>query len=105
MFEIDSFGFFVNNIIYVVLGFKMGYWGFFFVKSDNDVDEVYGFGIVFVWGFVIVKVFCYSDIKVGEKVFGYLFMVSYWVIKVGKVVFYGFLDIYEKWKSISFVYD
>lgn len=87
LFEMDFFGFFVNNIIYVVLGFNMGYWGFFFV--------VEGYGIVLVWGFVMVVVFNYNGVNVNEKVFGYLFMVSYWIIKVGKVVFYGFFDIYE----------
>ncbi len=79
LLETDSFGFSANNITYAALGFKMGYWGFFPAKSDNDVDEAHGFGIVPVWGFATVKASCHSDIKVGEKVFGYLPMASHWV--------------------------
>ena len=105
LLETDSFGFSANNITYAALGFKMGYWGFFPAKSDNDVDEAHGFGIVPVWGFATVKASCHSDIKVGEKVFGYLPMASHWVIKAGKVAPHGFSDIHEKRKSISPVYD
>ena len=105
LLETDSFGFSANNITYAALGFKMGYWGFFPAKSDNDVDEAHGFGIVPVWGFATVKSSCHSDIKVGEKVFGYLPMASHWVIKAGKVAPHGFSDIHEKRKSISPVYD
>ena len=105
LLETDSFGFSANNITYAALGFKMGYWGFFPAKSDNDDDEVHGFGIVPVWGFATVKASCHSDIKVGEKVFGYLPMASHWVIKAGKVAPHGFSDIHEKRKSISPVYD
>ena len=105
LLETDSFGFSANNITYAALGFKMGYWGFFPAKSDNDVDEAHGFGIVPVWGFATVKASCHSDIKVGEKVFGYLPMASHWVIKAGKVAPHGFSDIHEMRKSISPVYD
>ena len=105
LLETDSFGFSANNITYAALGFKMGYWGFFPAKSDKDIDEAHGFGIVPVWGFATVKASCHRDIKVGEKVFGYLPMASHWVIKAGKVAPHGFSDIHEKRKSISPVYD
>ena len=105
LLETDSFGFSANNITYAALGFKMGYWGFFPPQSNDDGDNPSGFGIVPVWGFATVKASCHPDIKVGEKVFGYLPMASHWVIKAGKVAPHGFSDIHEKRKSISPVYD
>lgn len=98
LLETDSFGFSANNITYAALGFKMGYWGFFPTHETN-------FGIVPVWGFATVKASRHSDIKEGEKVFGYLPMASHWVIKAGKVAAHGFSDTHDNRKSISPVYD
>ncbi|MBJ2129433.1 DUF2855 family protein [Alteromonas sp. IB21] len=104
LLETDSFGFSANNITYAALGFKMGYWGFFPAKYNNDSSDT-GFGIVPVWGFATVKASRHTDIEVGEKVFGYLPMASHWVIKAGKVAPHGFSDVHETRKSISPVYD
>ena len=104
LLETDSFGFSANNITYAALGFKMGYWGFFPAKYNNDSSDT-GFGIVPVWGFATVKASRHSDIEVGEKVFGYLPMASHWVIKAGKVAPHCFSDVHEARKSISPVYD
>ena len=104
LLETDSFGFSANNITYAALGFKMGYWGFFPAKYNNDSSDT-GFGIVPVWGFATVKASRHTDIEVGEKVFGYLPMASHWVIKAGKVAPHGFSDVHEARKSISPVYD
>ena len=95
--SIDSFGFSANNITYAALGHGMGYWGFF------PADE--GYGIIPVWGFATVAHSNRADIKVGEKVFGYLPMASHLVVKPLKLNDYGFSDGHPDRKSISPVYD
>lgn len=97
LLEVESFGFSANNITYAVFGDKMGYWGFF--------PAAEGWGKVPIWGFATVTHSRHSDIKVGEKVFGYLPMASHLLITAGKVTEQGFFDVDERRKSISPVYD
>jgi hypothetical protein len=97
LLKIDSFGFSANNVTYSVFGEKMGYWGFF------PADDTWG--IVPMWGFATVLESHHADVKVGEKVFGYLPMATHLVITVGKTSPTHFFDISEKRKSISPVYD
>ena len=63
LLKIDSFGFSANNVTYSVFGDKMGYWGFF--PADDS------WGIVPMWGFATVQESKSTDVKVGEKVYGY----------------------------------
>ena len=97
LLKTDSFGFSANNITYSVFGDKMGYWGFF--PADDS------WGIVPMWGFATVQESKSTDVKVGEKVYGYLPMASHLVITAGKISPTHFFDISEKRKSISPVYD
>lgn len=97
LFKTDSFGFSANNVTYSIFGDKMGYWGFF---PANDT-----WGIVPMWGFATVVESNHPDVKVGEKVYGYLPMATHLVIAVGKISPTHFFDISEKRKSISPVYD
>lgn len=97
LLKIDTLGFSANNVTYSVFGDKMGYWGFF------PADETWG--IVPMWGFATVLESNHADVKVGEKVFGYLPMASHLVITAGKTSDLHFYDISEKRKSISPVYD
>lgn len=97
LLKTDSMGFSANNVTYSVFGDKMGYWGFF--PADNT------WGIVPMWGFATVLESNHTEIKVGEKVFGYLPMATHLVITAGKVSPTHFFDISEKRKSISPVYD
>ncbi|GAA0859425.1 DUF2855 family protein [Aliiglaciecola litoralis] len=95
--KIDSFGFSANNITYALMGDKMGYWGFFPAQS--------GFGIVPIWGFAVVVHSNHPEIKVGEKVFGYLPMASHLVVTADKVTAQSFYDVNQARNSISSVYD
>ncbi|MFT6776907.1 MAG: hypothetical protein ACJAV1_000819 [Paraglaciecola sp.] len=97
LLKVDSFGFSANNITYSIFGDKMGYWGFF------PADDTWG--IVPIWGFATVLESNHTDIKVGEKIFGYLPMATHLVITAGKTSPTHFFDIGEKRKSISPVYD
>lgn len=95
--EVESFGFSANNITYALMGDKMGYWGFF--PADD------GYGILPIWGFATVVFSNHSDIKIGEKVFGYLPMASHIVVTAGEVSGSSFYDVDPARKSISSVYD
>ena len=97
LLKIDTLGFSANNITYSVFGDKMGYWCFF--RADTT------WGIVPMWGFATVLASNHPEVKVGEKVFGYLPMASHLVITAGKTSPTHFFDISEKRKSISPVYD
>ena len=97
LLKINTFGFSANNVTYSVFGDKMGYWGFF------PADDIWG--IVPMWGFATVLESNHVDIKVGEKVFGYLPMATHLVITAGKTSPTHFFDVSEKRKSISPVYD
>ncbi|WP_299074028.1 DUF2855 family protein [uncultured Paraglaciecola sp.] len=97
LLESDAFGFSANNITYAVFGDKMGYWGFF------PADDTWG--IVPMWGFATVRESKHPEVKVGEKVYGYLPMASHLVITAGKTSPTHFFDISEKRNSISPVYD
>ena len=97
LLKIDTFGFSANNITYSIFGDKMGYWGFF------PVDDTWG--IVPMWGFATVIESNHTQVKVGEKVFGYLPMATHLIITAGKTSATHFFDVSEKRKSISPVYD
>ncbi|MFT5838001.1 MAG: hypothetical protein ACI9UT_000492 [Flavobacteriales bacterium] len=97
LLKIDSFGFSANNVTYSVFGDKMGYWGFF------PADDFWG--IIPMWGFATVLESNHAEIKIGEKVYGYLPMATHLVITAGKTSPTHFFDISEKRKSISPVYD
>lgn len=93
----DYFGFSSNNVTYALLGDRMGYWGFF--------PAAEGWGKVPVWGFAVVEASNHPDIKVGERVYGYLPSATHLVISADKVNANGFMDVDAGRKSISPVYD
>lgn len=95
--KVESFGFSANNITYALFGDTMGYWGFFAGEE--------GYGIVPLWGFATVEYSNHSDIKVGEKVYGYLPMATHIVVTAGQVNDQSFYDVDEGRKSISPIYD
>jgi hypothetical protein len=97
LLKVDSMGFSANNVTYSVFGEQRGYWGFF------PADDTWG--IVPMWGFASVLESNHAEVKVGEKVFGYLPMATHLVITAGKTSPTHFFDISEKRKSISPVYD
>jgi hypothetical protein len=87
LLSVDQFGFTANNITYAVFGDMMQYWSFFPAAS--------GWGRVPVWGFAVVAKSRHPKIAVGERIYGYLPMSSYFVAKAGQVNAAGFSDISE----------
>jgi hypothetical protein len=84
LLRIDRFGFTSNNITYATLGVVMRYWDFF--------PGPEGYGRIPVWGYAEVVRSAHSDIKEGERVFGYLPMSAYLVVTAAKVTDEGFVD-------------
>lgn len=68
--QVDRFGLSSNNITYVVLGDRLGYWQFFPAApgDDGDSDE---WGVMPVWGFADVVESRCATVEVGERLFGY----------------------------------
>ncbi|MDJ0359990.1 DUF2855 family protein [Rhodococcus sp. H29-C3] len=72
--RVDRFGLSSNNITYVVLGDRFGYWKFFPAAPGQDdgggegADE---WGVMPVWGFGDVVESRCDNVEVGERLFGY----------------------------------
>ncbi len=65
--RVDRFGLSANNITYVVLGDRLGYWSFF----PPEGADANGWGVMPVWGFGDVVESRAGDVAVGERLFGY----------------------------------
>jgi hypothetical protein len=85
LLAVDAFGFTANNITYAVFGEAMKYWNFFPAPE--------GWGRVPVWGFANVARSNHPDIAVGERVYGYLPMSTYFVADAGRITASGFSDL------------
>ncbi|MCU0443997.1 MAG: DUF2855 family protein [Microscillaceae bacterium] len=85
IFRIDQAAFTANNITYAVIGEKIGYWQFFPTQE--------GWGIVPVWGFAEVVASAHTEVKVGQRFYGFFPMASHLKVLAGKVSAYGFMDI------------
>jgi Protein of unknown function (DUF2855) len=65
--RVDRFGLSANNITYVVLGDRLGYWRFFPAEGDGAHE----WGVMPVWGFGDVVASRAEALGVGERLFGY----------------------------------
>ena len=65
--RVDRFGLSANNVTYVVLGDRLGYWGFFPAHEDPAGE----WGLMPVWGFGDVVASRADDLREGERLFGY----------------------------------
>ena len=81
---VDAFGLTANNITYAVFGDAMHYWNFFPAPD--------GWGRVPVWGFANVLRSEHPDVRVGERLYGYLPMSSHFVAQADNVTRTGFTD-------------
>jgi hypothetical protein len=97
LLQIAHFSFTSNNITYVMVGEKIGYWHFF------PTDE--GYGIIPAWGFATVIGSQHADIQVGERFYGYYPMASHLVVKAGKASPAGFLDVSSHRLELPVVYN
>ncbi len=94
---IDKYAFTTNNITYAVSGFKLKYWNFF------PAEEPYG--IIPVWGYAKVIASEHSEIKVGERYYGYYPMATYCTVIPHKIKTFGFSDSVAHRQEMAPVYN
>ena len=95
LLAVDRFAFTANNITYAAFGAAMAYWNFFPAPD----------GCVPVWGFADVVASACPDLKVGERLYGYLPMSSHLVIRPGKVRPGSLIDTAEHRQPMAAVYN
>jgi NADPH:quinone reductase-like Zn-dependent oxidoreductase len=100
LLAIDKFALTANNITYAVFGQAMQYWNFFPPAADQA-----GWGRVPVWGFADVTASKHADIRVGERVYGYLPMSTHLVVQPGRVTNEQFMDSAEHRRPLPTPYQ
>ena len=96
--KVESFAVTANNVTYAAIGDMFGYWNFF-------PTGVEGQGIVPMWGHAIVEASNHADIKVGERVYGYLPMGTHLDVLPDQISATGFLDTAAHRQPMSPVYN
>ncbi|MEO0367942.1 MAG: DUF2855 family protein [Pseudomonadota bacterium] len=86
--EVNDFSFTANNITYAVVGERIRYWEFFpAIDSDNSA-----WGVIPVWGFATITESNNSEIKVGERLFGYFPPATTLTMRPDKITELTFFD-------------
>lgn len=95
--KIDSFAITANNITYAVIADLFGYWNFFPASVDS--------GVVPVWGHAVVEASRNPEIKVGERIYGFLPMGTHLDVLPGKVGCHTFTDLSAHRQPMSPIYN
>ena len=96
-FKVDKYAFTTNNVTYAVSGFKLKYWEFFPVDEEQ--------GIIPVWGFGKVVASKHSEVKVGERCYGYFPMSEYLTVSPTKINPFSFSDGAEHRRKLAPIYN
>ncbi len=97
LFEIDRFALTANNISYCLAGDTLGYWEFF---PTTD-----GYGRVPAMGYANVVVSNHSEIKAGDRFWGFYPMSNYLIAHAGNVNASGFSDVVPYRKHLAPIYS
>lgn len=97
LLKLNRFALTANNITYGVAGDLIGYWQFF------PTEE--GQGRIPVWGIGTVVTSECSEVKVGERYYGYYPMSSYLAVTPGKIGRNSFVDEVEHRQALPAVYN
>lgn len=97
LLQIERFAFTANNITYAVFGEAMQYWSFF--------PAAKGWGRIPVWGFAQVADSRHEQIRVGERIYGYLPMATYLVVQPERVGTASFVDATAHRKALPGAYQ
>jgi hypothetical protein len=84
--KVDKFALTANNISYGITGDTLGYWRFFPAQDKQ-------WGRLPVMGYAVVVASNNAQIKVGERVWGFMPMATHFKILAGKTNLVGFSDI------------
>jgi hypothetical protein len=83
--RIDRFALTANNVTYAAFGDAMHYWDFFPAAEP-------GWGCIPVWGFADVAESRVPGVAVGERLYGYLPMGRFLVVRPERITAHGFVD-------------
>ena len=97
MLQIDRFALTANNVTYGVVGDMLGYWQFFPTEGD--------WGRIPVWGIATVLDGGDTELKSGDRYYGYFPMASYLVVQPQRVTQRGFSDGAANRQALSPVYN
>ncbi|GIT36809.1 MAG: hypothetical protein Ct9H300mP6_06770 [Gammaproteobacteria bacterium] len=97
LFAIDRFALTANNISYCLAGDTLGYWQFF---PTTD-----GYGRVPAMGYANVAASNHSEIKVGDRFWGFYPMSNYLIVQAGNVSASGFSDAVPYRQSLAPIYS
>ena len=97
LLKVDRFAFTSNNITYAAVGETMHYWDFF-PAEDN-------WGRVPCWGFADILASNHSELKEGERIYGYFPMSTHLRVKAGRVSKNGFYDTAAHRRHLPIVYN
>ncbi|AZG73246.1 DUF2855 family protein [Shewanella livingstonensis] len=100
LLRIDKFALTANNISYGITGDSLGYWRFF--PSDTDQHQ---WGRLPVMGYADVVSSNNQQIKVGERVWGFMPMASHLKILAGNINKAGFSDVSSCREGLAPVYS
>lgn len=92
LLEIEQFALTSNNITYASFGSAMRYWDFF---PTSEIDPHWG--RIPVWGFATItrlgsELLANTDLRLGERIYGYFPMSTYVVVEPSKVNTANFID-------------
>ena len=99
LLHVDKFAFTANNVTYAVLGERIGYWQFFPVPDRPEWFRTP------VWGFADVVESNLAEIPVGERIYGYLPMSEYLVVRPDSVSDRAFTDATPHRAQLPMVYN
>jgi hypothetical protein len=103
LLTIDHFALTSNNVTYAAFGDALKYWDFFPAKGDDPTQ----WGRIPVWGFATVSRVgsLVTELKNGERIYGYFPMSSYVVVKPGRLNAQGFSDIAAHRQALHPIYN
>ena len=101
LLKVDKYGLTANNVSYALSGDMIGYWDYFPVITDDDVN----WGKVPVWGVAdIVQSNC-DGVEAGERIYGFFPMATHVVMKPGKIKEQSFIDAAEHRQGLLGLYN
>jgi len=95
---IDKFALTANNVTYAAFGDVIGYWHFFPCADEK-------FGRVPVWGFADVIESRHSEVRIGERFYGFLPISTELVVAPVSVAKTGFVDGAEHRQRLPSIYN
>lgn len=103
---VDRFALTANNVSYAVIGDMLGYWKFYPVEDVADASgAVEPWGIIPVWGFADVVESRSDEVRVGERIWGFLPMASEAVLRPTAVSDSSFVDDTPHRRDLPAVYN